>query len=50
MRRATFAQAEAFYAHVVEAYNRLGYQIIELPKVSVEERAAFIVDEIERRV
>jgi len=50
MRRATFAQAEAFYAHVVEAYIRLGYQIIELPKVSVEERSAFIVDEIERRV
>ncbi len=50
MRRATFAQAEAFYAYVVEAYQGLGYQIIELPKVSVEERAAFVVDYIEDRV
>ncbi len=50
MRRATFAQAEAFYAYVVEAYQRLGYQIIELPKASVEERSAFIVDYIEVRV
>ena len=50
MRRATFAQAEAFYAYVVEAYQRLGYQIIELPKASVQERAAFIVDYIEDRI
>jgi predicted ATPase len=47
MRRATFAQAEAFYVYVVEAYQRLGYQIIELPKASSEERAAFVVDYIE---
>jgi len=50
MRRATFAQAEAFYEYVVEAYQRLGYQIIELPNASVEERAAFVVDTIEDRV
>lgn len=50
MRRATFAQAENFYAYVVEAYQQLGYQLIELPKVSVEERAAFVVDYIKDRV
>ena len=50
MRRATFAQAEAFYAYVVEAYQRLGYRIIELPKAPVKERAAFIVDHIEGRL
>lgn len=47
MRRATFAQAEDFYAYVVEAYERLGYQMIELPRTSVEERATFIIDHIE---
>lgn len=50
MRRATFAQAETFYAYVVEADKGLGYQIIELPKASVDERAAFVVDYIEDRV
>lgn len=49
MRRATFAQAVAFYSYVVEAYERLGYQMVELPKTSVEERAAFIIDHIEAR-
>ena len=47
MRRATFAQAEAFHANVVEAYHLLGYQIVDLPKTSVQERAAFIVNYIE---
>lgn len=42
MRRATFAQAEAFYREVVSAYDRLGYELVELPKASVEDRAAFI--------
>lgn len=50
MRRATFAQAESFHSYVVEAYERLGYQIVELPQVSVKERASFVVDHIERRV
>lgn len=49
IRRATFAQAEAFYSYVVEAYQRLKYQIIELPKTPVEERTAFIIDHIEAR-
>ncbi|HUG08997.1 MAG TPA: AAA family ATPase [Acidimicrobiia bacterium] len=42
MRKATFAQAEAFYSEVISAYNRLGYELTELPKASVEERVAFI--------
>ncbi|MGA7282121.1 MAG: ATP-binding protein [Acidimicrobiia bacterium] len=50
MRRATFAQAETFYTYVVEAYQWLGYQMIELPKASVDERAALVVDYIEDRV
>jgi predicted ATPase len=50
MRRATFAQSEAFYSYVVEAYERLRYQVIELPKTSVEERTAFLVEHIESRI
>ena len=42
MRKATFAQAESFYSEVISAYVQLGYELTELPKVSVEERAAFI--------
>jgi len=42
MRKATFAQAEAFYSEVIAAYDRLGYELIELPKVSVEDRVALI--------
>ena len=42
MRKATPAQAASFYAAVISAYDRLGYDMIELPKASAEERAAFI--------
>lgn len=49
MRRATFSQAEAFYTYVVETYERLGYQMLELPRTSAEERTAFIIDHIEAR-
>jgi predicted ATPase len=47
MRRASFAQAEAFHSFVLAAYERLGYRTVELPKASVEERSAFIIDHIE---
>jgi predicted ATPase len=49
IRRATFAEAETFHSYAVEAYARLRYQIIELPKTSVDERTAFIIDHIEAR-
>ena len=42
MRKATFAQAESFYAVVISAYHALGYELIELPEVSVEERLALV--------
>ena len=42
MRRATFAQAETFYAAVVLAYEQLGYELVELPRATVEERVEFI--------
>lgn len=49
MRRATFAQAETFHWYVVAAYERLAYQTVELPKTSIEERSAFIINHIEPR-
>ncbi len=48
MRRATFAQAEAFHDHVISTYGRLGYETIELPKASAEERAAFVASTLAR--
>lgn len=47
MRRATFAQAEAFYGHVTKTYAQLGYDLVELPKASVGERAELITGHIE---
>ena len=43
MRKATFPQAVAFYLEVVSAYERLGYEMIALPRTSVEARVAFIM-------
>lgn len=42
MRKATFAQAESFHSEVISAYDRLGYEMIELPRTPVEDRASFI--------
>lgn len=50
MRRATFTPAESFHAYVVGTYQRLRYQIIDLQKVSAQERASSIVSCIEDRV
>ena len=46
MRRATFAQAEAFHEAVISAYERFGYQTVELPKAPIQERVALIVSNI----
>ncbi|MFP3883809.1 MAG: hypothetical protein ACLFRT_13855 [Actinomycetota bacterium] len=42
MRQAAFAQYEIFLSEVITAYDRLGYETIDLPTESVEERVAFI--------
>lgn len=46
MRTATYAQAELFYSEVISAYDHLGYDMVHLPRASVEERAAFITDHL----
>ena len=45
-RRQDFAEAERTYAAMVETYTRLGYRLIELPRVAVAERVRFVVEQI----
>ena len=45
-RKQDFAQAIKTYEAMVETYGALGYVLVELPRVSVEERARFVVEHI----
>lgn len=47
MRRATFEQAEAFFASVISVYLELEYELVELPRASAVARAAFIVTHLD---
>jgi predicted ATPase len=42
-RKQTLAEAVRTYQVMVETYARYGYQLIELPLVSVDERVAFVI-------
>ena len=42
-RKQDFNEAVATYHEMVEAYEKFGYELIEVPKVSVQERAEFIL-------
>ena len=44
MRRATFPQVEAFHEAIVEAYQSLGYRIVELPRMPLAERTQHVAD------
>ncbi|NMV23329.1 AAA family ATPase, partial [Vibrio parahaemolyticus] len=41
-RKQDFSEAVATYQQMVNAYHKFGYQLIEVPKMSVEDRVAFI--------
>ena len=43
-RRQDWAEAEATFGRILENLEELGYGAIVLPKVSVEERAAFVLE------
>lgn len=43
LRKISFEKSLEFHESLVEAYERLGYQLIEVPMVSVEMRLDFIV-------
>lgn len=48
-RRGTFAAAERGYAELLEAYASLGYRIALVPRVAVDQRVAFIEQELGSR-
>jgi predicted ATPase len=45
-RYENFEQAEIIYNHLLETYEKYGYNLIEVPKTTVEERLDFIVKKI----
>jgi predicted ATPase len=40
----TWAEAVASYEACARGYEAAGYELVELPRVSVEDRAAFVLD------
>jgi len=45
-RKQDFAEAERTYCQIVEVYEECGYELVELPKLSPQARAAFIRDQL----
>ncbi|MFA0056458.1 AAA family ATPase [Vibrio echinoideorum] len=46
-RKQDFDEVIATYEKMVSAYNQFGYQLVEVPKLSVEERVEFILASID---
>ena len=42
MRKATFEQVEAFHRVLVSAYQTEGYDLVEIPRAPVPQRAEFV--------
>ncbi|RYA23553.1 ATP-binding protein [Malaciobacter halophilus] len=47
-RKQDFNEAVATYYEMVSAYNKFAYELIEVPKVSVKERAEFILNNLNK--
>jgi len=45
-RKQTLAEAEHTYHAMVDTYSSLGYELVELPLMTVRERARFVRDQI----
>jgi len=45
-RTHTWEHAVAVYEALLESYVRFGYALVELPRVSVEDRVAFVLDRV----
>jgi predicted ATPase len=45
-RRHSFIEAKAQYSCLLRTYKRLGYSLVELPKIDVESRVEFIVGQL----
>jgi predicted ATPase len=48
-RKQDFEEAVRTYDAMVAAYTRYGYELLELPRVSVKERLDFVLGEVARR-
>lgn len=47
-RKQTPEVAERTFEYMYETYKEYGYQVIEVPKTSVQQRIRFILDRIEK--
>jgi predicted ATPase len=45
-RRHSFDEAKAQYSSLLRTYERLGYSLVELPKIDVESRVEFVVGQL----
>lgn len=45
-RMESFEESERIHQYLVESYQNFGYKLIEVPRLSVTERAAFILSQI----
>jgi predicted ATPase len=45
-RRHNFDEAEANYSSLLHTYQRLGYILVELPRIDVESRVEFIIERL----
>jgi predicted ATPase len=45
-RYENFEQAKLIYNHLVETYEKYGYNLIEVPKGTIEERILFILNQL----
>jgi predicted ATPase len=46
-RRQDFEEAERTFAAMVRVYPNYGYELVELPKATIAERVAFVLDRID---
>ena len=46
LRGKTFEEYSAFHDHIVHAYQEQGYQLIDVPLMSVEDRVSFVLNEV----
>ena len=45
-RYENFEQAQLIYNHLVDTYQNYGYQLIEVPKDTVDRRVSFILNNL----
>ena len=45
-RYENYEQAKLIYNHLVETYEKYGYNLIEVPKDTIDNRILFILDQI----